>query len=101
MFGAAAVLAAVAGFACWLAGSVPGVLISVLVLGYLASLLIAPKRKCRSCKGSGVHGDPLGSGAHRRCWSCKGEKEHVRWGTAVLRPGVHRKIRSGQHGRNW
>lgn len=100
-FGIAAVAAGVTLLVCWLTGNGLGVLISAGVLLYLASLLIAPKRKCASCRGSGEHRDPLGSGGVRRCWRCGGRQRYSRWGTRLLRPGVHRQIRDGQHGRNY
>lgn len=101
LFGIVAVAAGVTLLVCWLTGSVLGIVISVLVLGYLASLLIAPKRPCRSCHGRRQHPDPLRSGGNRRCWTCHGNGEQVRWGTALLRPGVRKQIRDGQHGRNY
>lgn len=100
-FGTVLAAALIAGTVCLVTGYLPGVAVCVLVLGYLASLLIAPKRKCRSCGGSRSHGDVMGSGGHRRCWTCGGRGEYSRWGTAVLRPGVHKQILAGKHGRNW
>jgi hypothetical protein len=100
-FGTLAVLAGGTALVSLITGYVPGVLIGGGVLVYLLSLLIAPKRKCRSCTGAGVHGDPVGSSAIRRCWTCHGRKEYARLGTRLLRPKVYQGIQSGQHGRNW
>jgi hypothetical protein len=91
----------IAGLICLAAGSAPGVIVCVLMLGYLASLITAPTIKCISCGGSGRHGDVLGSRGIRRCWTCRGHKEYVRLGTRLLRPHVARGLRAGQHGKNW
>jgi hypothetical protein len=91
----------ITGLASLAAHYAPGVVVSVPALGYLVSLLTAPKIKCRSCGGSGDHGDVVGSSGIRRCWTCHGKKEYARLGTRLLRPKVYQAIQAGQHGRNW
>jgi hypothetical protein len=99
--GTLAVLAAVIALVSLLVHNPLGVIGGIGVLGYLLSLLIAPKVKCRSCSGSGDHGDAVGSSGIRRCWTCHGRKEYARLGTRLLRPQVYQAIQSGRHGRNW
>lgn len=100
-FTIAAAAAVITGIICLATSTVIGVIVCIGVLFYLASLLIAPKTKCRSCDGSGDHKDPLGSSGIRKCWTCDGRKEYARLGTRLLRPQVHRGIQGRRHGRNW
>jgi hypothetical protein len=95
-------LAAVLAVIFWLAHAATGAIICALAAGYLASLVIAPNRRCISCHGSKMHGNAIGSGRNlRKCWTCGGRGHYPRIGTLLLRPGISKKIKAGQHGRNW
>jgi len=99
--GAVAVVTAVTGLVCYLARNPAGVIACIFALAYLASLVISPTIRCRSCGGRGDHPDPLGFRGDRACWTCGGRKKYPRLGVRLLRPDVYRKIQAGEHGRNF
>lgn len=78
----------------------PGALVAGAAV-YGLSLVLAPYRPCRTCKGTKGHGDILGNRAYGRCWSCKGTGSHPRWGVRLFRRGTYRAIRDGKEGRNY
>lgn len=55
-----------------------------LVVSYVASVHLHPRRVCRRCGGTGRHRAAMFWWGDRACTACAGNSRHRRWGAQVL-----------------